>query len=231
MKIAIFGGPETSVADSPSRLAAGRDVVRRDSRRPRARRSGRGRPARGPADGNFVPMENVAAAGAAELAIVSIPWEGIDADDSADGGRPRRQDRDHGRQRPEVRQERRGRRPGGGASGRWPNRAPTPSRTWPRRRRSSWPTTTSRRQRSRPATTSAPTCSSAERAGSARSRDRAHQGSSRCPRARRRAAGKRADHRGHDRTGHQSEQALWRRGEPRRSPVSRSAPERSGAGH
>ena len=78
MKIAIFGG----TGDLGRGLAicfasAGHDIVVGSRSQERADQAADGLREALPS-GSFIPMENVAAAQAAELAIVSIPWEGIE---------------------------------------------------------------------------------------------------------------------------------------------------------
>lgn len=78
MKIAIFGGTgDLGRGLAICFAAAGHDIVvgsRSQERADQAAASLR----EGYAEGNFIPMENAEAAQAGEMAIVSIPWEGID---------------------------------------------------------------------------------------------------------------------------------------------------------
>jgi len=78
MKIAIFGGTgDLGRGLAICFAAAGHDIVVGSRSQERADRAAAGLREALP-EGNFVPMENVAAADAGELAIVSIPWEGIE---------------------------------------------------------------------------------------------------------------------------------------------------------
>jgi len=78
MKIAIFGGTgDLGRGLAICFAAAGHEIVVGSRSQERADQAAEGLREALP-EGNFVPMENVAAAAAAELAIVSIPWEGIE---------------------------------------------------------------------------------------------------------------------------------------------------------
>ena len=78
MKIAIFGGTgDLGRGLAICFAAAGHDIVVGSRSQERADLAAAGLRDALP-DGNFIPMENVAAADAGELAIVSIPWEGIE---------------------------------------------------------------------------------------------------------------------------------------------------------
>jgi len=78
MKIAIFGGTgDLGRGLAICFAAAGHEIIVGSRSQERADQAAEGLREALP-DGNFVPMENVAAASAAELAIVSIPWEGIE---------------------------------------------------------------------------------------------------------------------------------------------------------
>jgi 8-hydroxy-5-deazaflavin:NADPH oxidoreductase len=78
MKIAIFGGTgDLGRGLAICFAAAGHEIVVGSRSQERADRAAEGLRDALP-EGNFVPMDNVAAAEAAELAIVSIPWEGIE---------------------------------------------------------------------------------------------------------------------------------------------------------
>lgn len=78
MKIAIFGGTgDLGRGLAICFAAAGHDIVVGSRSQERADQAAAGLRDALP-DGKFVPMENVAAAAAGELAIVSIPWEGIE---------------------------------------------------------------------------------------------------------------------------------------------------------
>jgi hypothetical protein len=78
MKIAIFGGTgDLGRGLAICFAAAGHEIIVGSRSQERADQAAAGLREALP-DGNFVPMENVAAAGAGELAIVSIPWEGIE---------------------------------------------------------------------------------------------------------------------------------------------------------
>lgn len=78
MKIAIFGGTgDLGRGLAICFAAAGHDIVVGSRSQERADQAADGLREALP-DGNFIPMENVAAAAAGELAIVSIPWEGIE---------------------------------------------------------------------------------------------------------------------------------------------------------
>jgi len=78
MKIAIFGGTgDLGRGLAICFAAAGHDIVVGSRSQERADQAAAGLRYALP-EGNFTPMENVAAAVAGELAIVSIPWEGIE---------------------------------------------------------------------------------------------------------------------------------------------------------
>jgi NADPH-dependent F420 reductase len=78
MKIAIFGGTgDLGRGLAICFAAAGHDIIVGSRSQERADQAAEGLREALP-EGNFVPMENVAAADAAELAIVSIPWAGIE---------------------------------------------------------------------------------------------------------------------------------------------------------
>ncbi len=78
MKIAIFGGTgDLGRGLAICFAAAGHDIIVGSRSQERADQAAAGLREALP-DGNFVAMENVAAAQAGELAIVSIPWEGIE---------------------------------------------------------------------------------------------------------------------------------------------------------
>jgi 8-hydroxy-5-deazaflavin:NADPH oxidoreductase len=78
MKIAIFGGTgDLGRGLAICFAAAGHDIIVGSRSQERADQAADGLREALPS-GRFVPMENVAAAAAAELAIVSIPWEGIE---------------------------------------------------------------------------------------------------------------------------------------------------------
>ena len=78
MKIAIFGGTgDLGRGLAICFAAAGHDIVVGSRSQERADQAAAGLREALP-EGNFIPMENVAAAEAGELAIVSIPWEGIE---------------------------------------------------------------------------------------------------------------------------------------------------------
>ncbi len=78
MKIAIFGGTgDLGRGLAICFAAAGHEIIVGSRSQERADQAAAGLREALPT-GNFVPMENVAAADAAELAIVSIPWEGIE---------------------------------------------------------------------------------------------------------------------------------------------------------
>jgi NADPH-dependent F420 reductase len=78
MKIAIFGGTgDLGRGLAICFAAAGHDIIVGSRSQERADQAAAGLREALP-DGSFVPMENVAAAEAGELAIVSIPWAGIE---------------------------------------------------------------------------------------------------------------------------------------------------------
>jgi len=79
LKIAIFGGTgDLGRGLAVNFAAAGHDIVVGSRSQERADQAADTLRADLP-EGNFVPMENVAAAEAAEIAIVSIPWEGVES--------------------------------------------------------------------------------------------------------------------------------------------------------
>jgi NADPH-dependent F420 reductase len=78
MKIAIFGGTgDLGRGLAICFAAAGHEIIVGSRSQERADQAAAGLREALP-EGNFIPMENVAAAHAGELAIVSIPWEGIE---------------------------------------------------------------------------------------------------------------------------------------------------------
>ncbi len=78
MKIAIFGGTgDLGRGLAICFAAAGHQIIVGSRSQDRADQAAQGLRESLP-EGNFVPMENVEAAQAGELAIVSIPWEGIE---------------------------------------------------------------------------------------------------------------------------------------------------------
>ncbi len=78
MKIAIFGGTgDLGRGLAVNFAAAGHEIIVGSRSQERADQAADTLRA-DLADGNFVPMENVAAAEACEIAIVSIPWEGVE---------------------------------------------------------------------------------------------------------------------------------------------------------
>lgn len=78
MKIAIFGGTgDLGRGLAVNFAAAGHEIIVGSRSQERADQAADTLRQDLP-DGNFVPMENVAAAEAAEIAIVSIPWEGVE---------------------------------------------------------------------------------------------------------------------------------------------------------
>jgi NADPH-dependent F420 reductase len=78
MKIAIFGGTgDLGRGLAICFAAAGHQIIVGSRSQERADQAADGLRTALPS-GTFVPMENVAAANAAELAVVSIPWEGIE---------------------------------------------------------------------------------------------------------------------------------------------------------
>jgi NADPH-dependent F420 reductase len=79
MKIAIFGGTgDLGRGLAINFAAAGHEIIVGSRSQERADQAADGLRAALP-EGTFTPLENVAAAEAGELAIVSIPWEGIEA--------------------------------------------------------------------------------------------------------------------------------------------------------
>lgn len=79
MKIAIFGGTgDLGRGLAICFAAAGHDIVVGSRSQERADQAAEGL-REGYPEGNFVPMENAEAAAAGEMAIVSIPWEGIES--------------------------------------------------------------------------------------------------------------------------------------------------------
>ena len=79
MKIAIFGGTgDLGRGLAITFAAAGHEIIVGSRSQERADQAAEGlREAY--AEGNFVPMENAAAAAACEMAVLSIPYEGIEA--------------------------------------------------------------------------------------------------------------------------------------------------------
>lgn len=78
MKIAIFGGTgDLGRGLAITFAAAGHDIVVGSRSQERADQAAAGLREAYP-EGNFIPMENAAAAAAGEMAILSIPHEGID---------------------------------------------------------------------------------------------------------------------------------------------------------
>ena len=79
MKIAIFGGTgDLGRGLAINFAAAGHEIIVGSRSQERADQAADGLREALP-EGTFTPLENVAAAEAGELAIVSIPWEGIEA--------------------------------------------------------------------------------------------------------------------------------------------------------
>ena len=79
MKIAIFGGTgDLGRGLAITFAAAGHEIIVGSRSQERADQAAEGLREAYP-DGNFVPMENAAAAAAGELAVLSIPYEGIEA--------------------------------------------------------------------------------------------------------------------------------------------------------
>ncbi|MEQ8833294.1 MAG: NADPH-dependent F420 reductase [Miltoncostaeaceae bacterium] len=79
MKIAIFGGTgDLGRGLAINFAAAGHEIVVGSRSQERADQAADTLREALP-EGTFTPLENVAAAEAAEIAVVSIPWEGIDA--------------------------------------------------------------------------------------------------------------------------------------------------------
>ena len=78
MKIAIFGGTgDLGRGLAITFAAAGHEIIVGSRSQERADQAAEGLREAYP-EGNFVPMENAAAAAAGELAVLSIPWEGIE---------------------------------------------------------------------------------------------------------------------------------------------------------
>jgi NADPH-dependent F420 reductase len=78
LKIAIFGGTgDLGRGLAVNFAAAGHEIIVGSRSQERADQAADTLRA-DLAEGNFVPMENVAAAEACEIAIVSIPWEGVE---------------------------------------------------------------------------------------------------------------------------------------------------------
>ena len=79
MKIAIFGGTgDLGRGLAINFAAAGHEIIVGSRSQERADQAAAGLKEALP-DGTFTPLENVAAAEAGEIAIVSIPWEGIES--------------------------------------------------------------------------------------------------------------------------------------------------------
>ena len=79
MKIAIFGGTgDLGRGLAINFAAAGHEIIVGSRSQERADQAAEGLREALP-EGTFTPLENVAAAEAGELAIVSIPWEGIES--------------------------------------------------------------------------------------------------------------------------------------------------------
>lgn len=79
MKIAIFGGTgDLGRGLAITFAAAGHDILVGSRSQERADQAAEGL-REGLPDGNFVPLENLAAAEGGEIAVVSVPWEGIEA--------------------------------------------------------------------------------------------------------------------------------------------------------
>ncbi|MFN8110546.1 MAG: NADPH-dependent F420 reductase [Thermoleophilia bacterium] len=79
MKIAIFGGTgDLGRGLAICFAAAGHEIIVGSRSQEKADTAAAGLREALP-DGTFVPMENAAAAAAGEIAVVSIPWEGIDS--------------------------------------------------------------------------------------------------------------------------------------------------------
>ena len=78
MKIAIFGGTgDLGRGLAITFAAAGHEIIVGSRSQERADQAAEGLREAYP-DGNFVPMENGAAAAAGDMAVLSIPWEGIE---------------------------------------------------------------------------------------------------------------------------------------------------------
>ncbi len=79
MKIAIFGGTgDLGRGLAINFAAAGHEIIVGSRSQERADQAAAGLKEALP-EGTFTPLENVAAADAGEIAIVSIPWEGIES--------------------------------------------------------------------------------------------------------------------------------------------------------
>lgn len=79
MKIAIFGGTgDLGRGLAVNFAAAGHDIIVGSRSQERADQAAETLREALP-EGNFIPKENVAAAQEAEIAVVSIPWEGIES--------------------------------------------------------------------------------------------------------------------------------------------------------
>jgi 8-hydroxy-5-deazaflavin:NADPH oxidoreductase len=79
MKIAIFGGTgDLGRGLAINFAAAGHEIIVGSRSQERADQAAEGLREALP-EGTFTPLENVEAAKAAEIAVVSIPWEGIDS--------------------------------------------------------------------------------------------------------------------------------------------------------
>ncbi len=79
MKIAIFGGTgDLGRGLAINFAAAGHEIIVGSRSQERADQAAAGLREALP-EGTFTPLENVEAAAAAELAVVSIPWEGIES--------------------------------------------------------------------------------------------------------------------------------------------------------
>ncbi len=79
MKIAIFGGTgDLGRGLAINFAAAGHEIIVGSRSQERAEQAAAGLKEALP-EGTFTPLENVAAAEAGEIAIVSIPWEGIES--------------------------------------------------------------------------------------------------------------------------------------------------------
>jgi NADPH-dependent F420 reductase len=79
MRIAIFGGTgDLGRGLAINFAAAGHEILVGSRSQERANQAAAGLAEALP-DGRFVPLENVAAARQGELAVVSIPWEGVDS--------------------------------------------------------------------------------------------------------------------------------------------------------
>jgi 8-hydroxy-5-deazaflavin:NADPH oxidoreductase len=79
MKIAIFGGTgDLGRGLAITFAAAGHEIVVGSRSQERAEQAAAELEAAHP-DGNYIPMENLEAAKAGEIVVVSIPWEGVEA--------------------------------------------------------------------------------------------------------------------------------------------------------